>query len=167
MLKKGLIPIFIFVMTYEHSMAQKKWAMIVFFDVECPICQTYTRRLQVLYEKHNSQIDFIVVYPTKNTKQKDIQQFQKEYDFKLPFVIDTRHEWVRKWNATTTPEVILCDSKNKILYRGSIDNQFVGLGKFRPKMTESYLLMAIEAVIDGQEIDLKTTEPIGCLINRK
>jgi thioredoxin-related protein len=167
MLKKGLIPIFIFVMTYEHSMAQKKWAMIAFFEVECPICQTYTRRLQALYEKHNSQIDFIVVYPTKNTKQKDIQQFQKEYDFKLPFVIDTRHEWVRKWNATTTPEVILCDSKNKILYRGSIDNQFVGLGKFRPKMTESYLLMAIEAVIDGQEIDLKTTEPIGCLINRK
>jgi thiol-disulfide isomerase/thioredoxin len=166
MLKKLLFVILLVAVRFD-SMAQKKPLVIVFYDVECPICQTYAGRLQELYRKYNTQIDFKAVFPTKNTKIKDIKKFKKEYNFRLPFVLDSQHQLVEKWDATTTPEVILSNENGDILYRGAIDNQFVGLGKFRPKTTERYLQMAIESILSGKEIDKKTTEPIGCLINRK
>ncbi len=147
--------------------AQKKALILVFLDTECPICQTYTGKLQGVYDKYKGRIDFEIVYPTKNTKQKAVRQFQKEYKFKIPFIIDSQHIITKKYNATTTPEVVMCDKQGQIIYRGAVDNQFVVLGKFRPKTTETYLHDAIENELRGLPTNPKITEPIGCLINRK
>ncbi len=165
-LKKNLLALLL-TLACGSVVAQKKATLLVFFDAECPICQTYTGKLQKFYEKCQSQIRFQIVYSTKNTKPKEVQQFQKEYNFKIPFVIDSRHVLVEKWNATTTPEVIFINSKNEVLYRGVIDNQFIGLGKFRPKTTELFLENALTNWLNNQTIHPNKTEPIGCLINRK
>ena len=165
-MKKTLL-LFSIILICNVVVAQNKLSLTVFLDTECPICQTYTGKLQGFYDKYKRQIDFKIIYPTKNTKQKDIRQFQKEYNFKIPFVIDTEHILVNKWNATTTPEVVLHNEQGETIYRGAIDNQFVGLGKFRPKTTETYLQDAIENRLHGLPINPQKTEPIGCLINRK
>ncbi len=165
-MKKTLLLLSI-VLICNVVVAQKRVLILIFFDTECPICQTYTGKLQGFYDKYKRQIDFKIIYPTKNTKQKAVRQFQKEYDFKIPFVIDTEHILVKKWNATTTPEVVMVNEKGEIIYRGAVDNQFVGLGKFRPKTTETYLQDAIENELHSLPINPQKTEPIGCLINRK
>jgi thiol-disulfide isomerase/thioredoxin len=165
-MKKSVI-LFLFLLTCSDLLAQNKPTLTVFFDIECPICQNYTGRLQELYEKYKTQIDFKIVYPTKNTTRGDVRRFEREYSFKIPFVIDTEHIAVKKHDATTMPEVVFVSSNNEILYRGAIDNQFIGLGKFRPTTTEKYLQNAIENWLNNRVVNLQKTEPIGCLINRK
>ena len=144
--------------------AQTKPELIVFFDTECPICQNYTNKLQKFYTGFSKEIDFKLIYPTKGTTPKLIKAFEKEYDFRIPYSIDKTHELVKKYGATTTPQVFLIRN-GEVIYSGMIDNQFVGLGKFRPKTSEFYLKDALEALKNNQGILVKKTEPIGCLIS--
>ena len=144
---------------------QTKPELVVFFDVECPICQNYTNKLQKFYKEFGKEIDFKLVYPTKGTTPKLVRAFEKEYGFKIPYSIDKTHELVKKYGATTTPQVFLVKN-GEVIYSGMIDNQFVGLGKFRPKTSEFYLRDALEALKNNQEVSVKKTEPIGCLISK-
>ena len=146
--------------------AQTKPELVVFFDVECPICQNYTNKLQKFYKEFGKEIDFKLIYPTKGTTPKLVRAFEKEYGFKIPYSIDKTHELVKKYSATTTPQVFLVRN-GEVIYSGMIDNQFVGLGKFRPKTSEFYLRDALEALKNNQEVLVEKTEPIGCLIGRR
>jgi thioredoxin-related protein len=165
-MKKTLLLLSI-VLICNVVVAQKKALVLIFFDTECPICQTYTGKLQGFYRKYQSQIDFKIVYPTKNTTRGEVRRFEREYSFKIPFVLDPHLDLVTKHDATTTPEVVMCNERGEVIYRGAIDNQFVGLGKFRPKTTETYLQNTLENWLHNKPINPQKTEPIGCLINRK
>ncbi|MDF7820771.1 redoxin domain-containing protein [Runella sp. MFBS21] len=141
--------------------------VFIFFDTECPICQKSSQRLQELYEKYHTNVAFKVVFSTKTLKKSAVKQFNKEYNFSVPYVIDKKHKLVEQYDAKTTPEVVLFNAQNQEVYRGAIDNQFFGLGKYRPKTTEFYLKTALEALLKGETITPNKTETVGCLINRK
>lgn len=146
------------------TIAQSKVELFVFFDTECPICQTYTNKLQKFYKDYGQKVSFKLVYPTKGTTPKIVQAFEKEYGFKIPYQIDEAHTIVKKYNASTTPEAVLVKN-GEIIYRGAIDNQFVSLGKFRPRTSDFYLYDALEAVKNNQMVLVKKSTPVGCLIN--
>ncbi|MFN8345061.1 MAG: redoxin domain-containing protein [Spirosomataceae bacterium] len=141
--------------------------LLIFYDTECPICQKSSTRLQEMYVKYGHNVAFKAVFSTKSLKKSDVKAFNKEYDFTLPYVIDRKHRLVEQYDAKTTPEVVLLNKNGEEIYRGAIDNQFFGLGKYRPKTTEFYLQNALEALQNGQPVHPKTTEAVGCLINRK
>ncbi len=149
------------------TLVQAQARMFVFYDTECPICQKSSKRLQEMYEKYGQNVAFKAVFSTKSLKKSDVKQFNKEYNFTIPYVIDRKHRLVEKYDAKTTPEVVLLDKNQKEVYRGAIDNQFFGLGKYRPKTTEFYLQNALEALQKGEVPNPHTTEAVGCLINRK
>lgn len=141
--------------------------LFIFYDTECPICQKSSKRLQEMYVKFGRNVAFKAVFPTKSIKKSAIRQFNKEYNFSIPYVIDKTHTLVERYNAKTTPEVVLLDETGKECYRGAIDNQFFGLGKYRPQTTEFYLQNALEALLTHQPVTPARTEAVGCLINRR
>lgn len=141
--------------------------LFVFLDTECPICQKSTKRLQEMYEKYNDFVAFKAVFPTKSLKKREVRIFNRTYNFHIPYTIDSYHQLVAQYNAKVTPEVILLDTNGQEVYRGAIDNQFYELGKNRPKTTEFYLRDALEAIHNGQVIEIRNREAVGCLINRR
>lgn len=147
--------------------AQAQGTLFIFYDTECPICQKSSKRLQEMYVRFGQNVAFKAVFPTKSIKKYTIRQFSKEYNFTLPYVIDKTHSLVEQYDAKTTPEVVLLDATGAEIYRGAIDNQFFGLGKYRPKTTEFYLQNALEAFISNRPVIPSHTEAVGCLINRK
>lgn len=159
--------IFLIVFAFASTIVAAQGRLFVFYDTECPICQKSSKRLQEMYEKYGQNVAFKAVFSTKSLKKSDIKQFNKEYNFTIPYVIDRKHRLVEEYDAKTTPEVVLLDKKGIEVYRGAIDNQFFGLGKYRPKTTEFYLQNALEALQNNQPISPRTTEAVGCLINRK
>ena len=120
-----------------------------------------------MYDKYGQNVAFKVVFSTKSLKKSEVRTFAKEYLFTLPYVIDRKHKLVERYDARTTPEVVLLNAQGQEVYRGAVDNQFFGLGKYRPKTTEFYLQSALEALISGKTIAPARTEAVGCLINRK
>lgn len=159
--------IFLIVFAFASTIVAAQGRLFVFYDTECPICQKSSKRLQEMYEKYGQNVAFKAVFSTKSLKKSDIRQFNKEYSFTIPYVIDRKHRLVEQYDAKTTPEVVLLDKKGTEVYRGAIDNQFFGLGKYRPKTTEFYLQNALESLQNGQPISPRSTEAVGCLINRK
>lgn len=147
-----------------NAIAQKK--LYIFFDTDCPICQAYTKRLSDLEREYGQSVVFEVVYPTKDVLNDIVKEFNNDYRFKLKYTLDSTHTLVQKYNATTVPEVILVNESEQILYRGSVDNQYIALGKVRPKADEFYLAEALEAVANHRLVRTTKTKPIGCLIQR-
>jgi hypothetical protein len=67
--------------------------------------------------------------------------------------------------ATVTPEAILITSDSTVLYKGAIDNWYKALGRASNKPTEQYLQEAIDHVLRHEPPPVRSTDPIGCLIN--
>ncbi|MCP1385534.1 redoxin domain-containing protein [Runella salmonicolor] len=164
---KILIGIFLAGFGLLNNEAWAQSSLFIFYDTECPICQKSSKRLQEMYVKFGQNVAFKAVFPTKSIKKSAIRQFNKEYSFTIPYVIDKNHTLVERYDAKTTPEVVLLDKNGVEVYRGAIDNQFFGLGKYRPKTTEFYLQDALEALAAHRPVSPNRTEAVGCLINRK
>ena len=147
--------------------AHSQGRLFVFYDTECPICQKTTKRLQEMYDKYGQNVAFTAVFSTKSLKKSEVRTFAKEYQFTLPYVIDRKHKLVERYDARTTPEVVLLNAQGQEVYRGAVDNQFFGLGKYRPKTTEFYLQNDMDALTSEESNSPARTEPVGCLINRR
>ena len=140
--------------------------VLVFLETECPISQKVTRRVQELADAYAGRVVFEAVYPTETVTSREVKAFHRTYALRLAARLDPTHQLVNRYNATTTPEVILLSADDSILYRGPVDNQFYKLGKYRPAPTEFYLKDAIDAVLTGRPVAVARVTPVGCLINR-
>jgi thioredoxin-related protein len=144
---------------------QNKASIIIFFDPECPICEKYTKNIIEMDKKYRKEgIEIYVVYPFKILEAKSLSAFRDEFKFDLPIIYDPKRKLLKKLKANYSPEVFLLDNKQKTLYHGAIDNWFYGLGRNRVVPTEFYLLDAINAFKNNQNIKVKYVEPVGCML---
>jgi thiol-disulfide isomerase/thioredoxin len=139
--------------------------VLIFLETECPICQKTTGRTQQLADTYAGQVRFEAVFPAETITQSAAQAFVDAYSLRLPYQLDPRHKLVRRYRVTTTPEVVLLSADGKVLYQGSIDDQFYRLGRARPAPTAFYLRDAIDASLTNQPVAIPRTTPVGCLIN--
>ncbi len=142
-----------------------KGSVIVFFDIECPICQKYTKLLKEINQKYSAKgIKVYVVYPHKSTDEAAFKSFKTEYQFDLPIYFDTQRKLLHQLKGSVTPEVFLLNNQRQTVYQGAIDNWFYSLGKSRAQATENYLLEAIEALLKGEKMKINYHEAIGCAL---
>lgn len=139
--------------------------VLIFLETECPICQKTTGRTQQLADTYAGQVRFEAVFPAETITQSEAQAFVEAYSLRVPYQLDPRHKLVKRYRVTTTPEVVLLSADGKVLYQGSVDDQFYRLGRARPAPTTFYLRDAIEASLTNQPIAIPRTTPVGCLIN--
>jgi thiol-disulfide isomerase/thioredoxin len=142
-----------------------RFTVFVFLSPECPLCKNYSVVLNRLADQYNGSVHFVGIVPGKAYSRKEIRKFRKAYH--IPFAIyPDREKSVSNYlAATVTPEVLLLNEQGTALYRGSIDNWVVNLGKKRPAATAHYLRDAIEQGLQQQPVLLSYTPPIGCYIN--
>jgi len=81
--------------------------------------------------------------------------------------IDDHHTFTSKFNATVTPEVIVVDSNDQILYQGRINNSYASPGRMKHGKVQEDLRINLEKIIKNQEILKPWPEPVGCYITRK
>ena len=147
------------------NLKQNKASIIVFFDPECPICEKYTKNIIEMDKKYRKEgIEIYIIYPFKILEAKSLSAFRDEFKFNLPIIYDPKRKLLKKLKAKYSPEVFLLDNKQKTLYHGAIDNWFYGLGRNRAVPTEFYLLDAINAFKNNQNIKFKYVEPVGCML---
>jgi thioredoxin-related protein len=147
------------------NLKQNKASIIIFFDPECPICEKYTKNIIEMDKMYSEVgIEIYIIYPFKILEAKSLSAFRDEFKFNLPIIYDPKRKLLKKLKAKYSPEVFLLDNKQKTLYHGAIDNWFYGLGRNRAVPTEFYLLDAINAFKNNQNIKFKYVEPVGCML---
>ncbi|MBK6947812.1 MAG: TlpA family protein disulfide reductase [Haliscomenobacter sp.] len=136
--------------------------VVVTIGTECPICQKAAGVFQELADAY-PQVAFLGVY----TKWEDttlIRPFLEEYLLRFPMAIDPKHRLIRQLKTDVTPEIFLIDPKGDVQYRGSVNDWFVGLGKYRTVVTEHYLKNALDAYSPANRSLCPGPKPSGAFL---
>lgn len=98
----------------------------------------------------------------KGDNLKDMQARYKEQGLKGYYVLDKRHELADAFGALTTPHVFLFDKEMNLVYKGAIDDSVDRAAA----VEEPYLKNAMDALVNGKEINPNSTRQLGCSIKR-
>jgi peroxiredoxin len=147
------------------ELTDSKTVAFIFLSPECPMCIKYSLPIRnITAQFQNDSVSFILVFPGRYYSTAQIATFLKEHNLNNQTLLDEQHILTQKLNASITPQVFLVKD-SKIFYSGKIDNWYQKLGKSRKQANIHYLADAINSIIKGEEISVKSTLAIGCLIN--
>lgn len=84
-----------------------------------------------------------------------------EFGYPFPYLIDKAQSVARGYRAACTPDFFLFDQSRQLVYRGQFDDSRPGNG--RP-ITGADLRAAVEAVLEGRDVEGLQTPSMGCNI---
>jgi len=140
-------------------------AVFVFLAPDCPLSQNYTATLNDLRTKFQaSGIEFYGVFPGHAA---DVMEgFAKTYRIHFSVMPDVDYRVSDFLEATTTPQAFVVNRAGRTVYAGAIDNRAPELGQQRTVITEHYLADALESIVEGRQVRVERTRPVGCFIER-
>ena len=153
----------------NFSYADRSALLIIITCNHCPYARAYWKRIMKLnhrYEEDN--LGIITINPNDETQYPE-DSFEKmvelinHLDSTLVYAHDEDQQVALQLGARKTPEAFLFNSKRELVYRGAIDDSWDN----SHAVTRVYLEDAIEAALDGLEVDFPKVKPIGCSIKWK
>ena len=151
-----------------HTLSSRDSLTLYLFILDdCIICQSYTPKINQLHAQYGDEIIFMGIFPNFSSKPEKIASFKEKYHIYFETKSDYWKTLTHKFGVVVTPEVVLYDeSKETILYKGRIDNEFASLGKRRRVVTTDELAEVLAMVHSGQKTPFPFTEAVGCFINQ-
>ncbi len=153
----------------QVTLAQLRGArglVIVFWSNRCPWVDRYEARLKELAEAYEAQgIAFVLVnandpeaFPQESLEASRQQAQRKNYT--MPYLKDEGAALARALGASRTPEVFVFDARNRLVYRGAIDDSPGDASNVQ----QAYLEAALRALLQGKAPETSKTGAFGCLI---
>ena len=142
-----------------------KAAVFLFVARDCPISNAYAPEIRRIIARYAPQrVAFTLVYPDPDTSPAQARRHAKDYGLACLLLLDPLHRLVRRVGATVTPEAAVFAPGGRLLYRGRIDDLYLGFGKRRDHATRHDLCDALDAVLSGRPVPAPRTEAIGCFL---
>ncbi|MCB9261870.1 MAG: thioredoxin family protein [Flavobacteriales bacterium] len=153
----------------NYSFADRTALLIVVTCNHCPYANAYWKRIErfsTIYEEDNLAV--VCINPNDAEKYpqdsfENMVQLMNENKFNFVYLHDEAQTVTKKLGATRTPEAFLFNSKRELVYKGAIDDSWEN----PHSVTRVYLEDAIEASLDGLEVDFPEINPVGCSIKWK
>lgn len=150
---------------YEEA----KGFLVIFTCNTCPYAIKYEDRINALDAKYKSKGVPVIAINPNNPSVKPGDSFDamkiraKEKGFTFPYLLDEGQKIYPQYGATKTPHVYLLEKTatgNVVKYIGAIDDNYQDASKVEEKYVEN----AVNAMLQGEEIEVTTTRAIGCSI---
>ena len=143
--------------------------LVVFSCNTCPFVIMWEDRYRQL-EKMCQTNNVGMVYINSNEAKRDgddsleaMKNHAKTMGYTFPYLIDQNSTLANAFGAKTTPHVFLFNKNKKLVYKGAIDDNYRDISQ----VNKTYLLDAIEQMVEGLDIHIKKTNAKGCSIKRK
>ncbi|MCA9139708.1 MAG: redoxin domain-containing protein, partial [Planctomycetales bacterium] len=142
-----------------------KAVVVTFMSTQCPISNGYLPQLNDLSSKYRRQgVEFYGVISDPSVSRADALSHSKTYNVRFPVLFDGSGELRLALSPTHTPHSYVMKSSGTIVYNGAIDDRYVKLGRKKEVAGTAFLEDAIQSMVDGTEIAIPQTKPIGCLM---
>ena len=138
--------------------------VFIALDPECPLSQSYTKKINQLQEKYHKKVLFVCFVPGDHYTDQEINLFIEKYELKTEFFVDKKLIITKIFKASVVPESFVLNNNYEVIYKGLIDNWVGEIGRKKQYVNEEYLMDAIEAVLNNNLPLISSTEAIGCLI---
>ncbi len=150
-----------------------KGFIVIFTCNTCPYAKMYEQRIKEIHQSYADK-GFPVVAINPNCPERSpgdsmdkMKERAKDKDFSFAYLQDQTQDIAKAYGATNTPQVYIlrkeAPSKFKVAYIGAIDNNY----RDASKVDQHYVRDAVDALLQGNEIDEKSTKAIGCTIKWK
>lgn len=157
--------LFFLLAALSFTTLQAQFNVYIFVAEECPISIYMAQPLQDAIATHQDKATFYAVFPLKKSTSESAQQFLTQYQLTgyIP-IIDNQQTLTKQLGATITPEVVITDKDNRILYRGRISNAYSAPGRMKhgPRINE--LKAALARLGRGEKPLEPWAEAVGCYI---
>ncbi len=139
--------------------------VLIFVSTDCPISNRYAPEIKRLHDEFAPRgVRFRLVYPNPLDGEAAISKHLEDYGYPPIAERDRDHTLVKMAGATITPEAVVFDARQRLVYRGRIDDRFVELGRERPAATQRDLRNALTALLAGRPVNPAETQAVGCFI---
>jgi peroxiredoxin len=131
----------------------------------CPYVIAWNPRLRAVFEEYAPRgVRFLAInsnnpatHPADSPER--MARFVREHDWPIPYAFDESQDVVRALGAQRTPEVFVLDGEQRLAYHGAPDANHED-----PAQNAAWLRDALDAVLDGREVERAETPPRGCSI---
>ena len=144
----------------------KNGLLVIFSCNTCPWVIAWEDRYVELAETYKDKGVGIVAI-NSNEKQfetvdsmEEMQAHAKEQGYNFYYTMDYGSKLASEFGATRTPHIYLFDKKDKLVYRGAIDDN----ARKPDQVENTYLADAIDNMLAGSAIDPAATKALGCAI---
>jgi len=148
---------------------EAKGFLLIFTCNTCPYAVAYEDRIIALDKKYKDKgVPVIAINPNNPQVQpgdsfEKMQQRAGDKGFTFPYLLDEGQEVYPRYGATRTPHVFLLENTAEghiVRYIGTIDDNYQDAGAVETRYVED----AVDAMLQGQKIEVPTTRAIGCSI---
>ena len=156
----------------HHTLANFKDAqllVIAFTCNHCPFVIGCEDRLNRFFADYASRGVAMACINSNETEGHPTDSFEhmvqraKDKQFKFAYLRDETQEVALAYGALRTPHFYLFDADRKLRYTGRMDDNPRNPGK----ETTHELRDAVDALLDGREIAVSVTNPLGCNVKWK
>ncbi len=147
-----------------------KGTVIMFICNHCPFVKHVNPEIVKLaaeYEKKGIGFIAISSNDVENYPQDApdlMKENAKQMGYTFPYLYDATQETAKAYKAACTPDFYLFDTDLELVYRGQLDDSRPGNGH---PLTGRDLRSALDALLEGKEIDQDQKPSIGCNIKWK
>jgi hypothetical protein len=149
------------------NLAKEKGVALIFHDPSCPFAKLYESRIKALKTKFEGQgIGFTLINPqaqNNESEQTRLRSYTDESGLNIPYLIDGEQEWIKLFQVSKIPEVILLvpgKTGLEVVFKDAIDNN----PQLESAVTEKYLEMALIQVVRGEKPTVSQVRAVGCNI---
>src|SRR5688572_11477467 len=93
----------------------------------------------------------------------EMKEYAKEQGYNWSYAVDQKSVLADVFGANRTPECFLFNKEESLVYSGAIDDN----PKDADNMKRAHLKEAINEMLNGKEVSVKTSRSVGCGIKRK
>lgn len=139
-----------------------KAVVIMFWATECPYVQPFNDRInEFVKEYQDKEFVFWAINSNNTESVARVIEHAKANNYVFPMLKDNNNIVADMFEATRTPEVFVLDNNRTILYHGRIEDS-----SHKEKVTSYDLKNALDEILSGKEITVKSTKSFGCTIKR-
>lgn len=148
----------------------QKAVVLIFTSNYCPYSRLYEARIQALVNKYNGQgVAFLMINsndPEQHKEESEASMKEKAQDWGVPYLSDKGQVAAKKYGASKTPEVFVLSPRGgafTVFYSGALDDN----PQIAEDVNQAYLQQALDGLLSGKTVAVKTKRPVGCMIKVK
>ena len=135
-----------------------------FLSTNCPISNASIPTLNALAQEF-PEFHFAGIVPAPNATRQSLAEFAQRYSIDFPLIPDAQHNYVRAFDATHTPQVVVAALDGFVVYHGAIDDRYIDVaGRKRQFASRHFLKDALRAIRDRKQPAVTSSRPVGCFI---
>ena len=138
--------------------------VLLFVMTDCPISNRYAPEVRRLHDEFAGAVRFWLVYVDAHRPPDELREHRASFGYPFAALRDVDGALTALAGATVTPEAVVFDAAQRMVYRGRIDDRYVSFGVARRAPRTRDLHDRLRRLAAGEALAFSQTRAVGCYI---